>query len=41
MPPETKTISFGGVNCYLIRTASGFLMIDSGMAKNRFEIEKE
>jgi hydroxyacylglutathione hydrolase len=39
--PETKVISFGGVNCYLITTAMGFILIDTGYSKNRADIEKE
>ena len=30
MPLEIKTISFGSVNCYLIKTDSGFILIDTG-----------
>jgi hydroxyacylglutathione hydrolase len=38
---EIKTISFGGVNCYLITAAMGFVLIDTGYSKNRAEIEEE
>jgi glyoxylase-like metal-dependent hydrolase (beta-lactamase superfamily II) len=38
---EIKTISFGGVNCYLITTATGFVLIDTGYAKHRADVEKE
>jgi hydroxyacylglutathione hydrolase len=38
---EIKTISFGGVNCYLVITAIGFMLIDTGYSKHRAEIEKE
>jgi hydroxyacylglutathione hydrolase len=41
MLPEIKTITFGGVNCYLITTATGFVLIDTGYSKNRADIEKE
>jgi len=47
MTPELKTISlkiFGGlasVNCYLIKTDRGFILIDTGISKNRIEVEKE
>lgn len=46
MPSELKTITlkiFGGlatVNCYLIKTDRGFILIDTGISKNRAEIEK-
>ena len=38
---EINTISFGGVNCYLITTATGFVLIDTGYAKHRADVEKE
>jgi glyoxylase-like metal-dependent hydrolase (beta-lactamase superfamily II) len=38
---EIRSISFSGVNCYLVRVNSGFILIDTGFSKNRFEIEKE
>ena len=37
---EIKTISFGGVNCYLITTATGFVLIDTGYAKHRADVRK-
>lgn len=40
MPPEIETITFGGANCYLLKTGAGYLMIDTGFTKNRVEIEK-
>jgi hydroxyacylglutathione hydrolase len=40
MPREIKTITFGGVNCYLVKTGAGYLLIDTGFTKNRGEIEK-
>lgn len=30
MQKGIKTISFGGVNCYLVKTAKGFILIDTG-----------
>ncbi|UCH69831.1 MAG: MBL fold metallo-hydrolase [Candidatus Bathyarchaeota archaeon] len=41
MLQEIKTITFGGVNCYLITIDKGFILIDTGFSKNREEIEKE
>ena len=38
---EIKTVRFGGVNCYLIATALGFVLIDTGYSKNRADIEEE
>jgi len=29
------------VNCYLIKTDCGFILIDTGISKNRSDIEKE
>lgn len=47
MPQEIKTIRvwlplrMGQVNCYLIRTGAGYLLIDTGSPSNRLEIERE
>lgn len=41
MLQEIKTITFGGVNCYLITIDKGFILIDTGFSKNREQIEKE
>jgi hydroxyacylglutathione hydrolase len=47
MPPEIKTIKLplpnklGSVNCYLIKTRTGYILIDTGGANNRCELEKE
>lgn len=38
---KIKTIGFGGVNCYLIATDKGFILIDTGYSKNRADVEKE
>jgi hydroxyacylglutathione hydrolase len=37
---EIKTLTFGGVNCYLLSIHSGFLLIDTGFSKNRVDVEK-
>ena len=41
MIEEIKSIDLGNVNCYLIKTDSGFLLIDTGFANNRSILEKE
>ena len=41
MPQEIKIIAFGGVNCYLVKIGTEFILIDTGFSKNRSEIEKE
>jgi hydroxyacylglutathione hydrolase len=41
MAREKKTISFGGVNCYLLTTDKGFVLIDTGFSKNRVDVERE
>jgi hydroxyacylglutathione hydrolase len=47
VPPEIKTIKLtlpfrlGKVNCYLIKTASGCVLIDTGCANARAQLEKE
>ncbi len=41
MTCEIKTINLGFVNCYLVRTDSGFILIDTGMPFSRKAVEKE
>jgi glyoxylase-like metal-dependent hydrolase (beta-lactamase superfamily II) len=47
MPHEIKTINlplpygFGLVNCYLIQTGEGFLLIDTGSSHQRANLEDE
>jgi len=41
MPQEVKTITYGSVNCYLVRTNTGFVLIDTGLPNKRIAIEKE
>jgi hydroxyacylglutathione hydrolase len=45
MPQAIQTIalsfSFGGVNCYLVKTAGGYILIDTGIANKRADLEKE
>ena len=47
MPQKIKTISIllryklGSVNCYLIETNTGYVLIDSGSSNKRTDLEKE
>jgi hydroxyacylglutathione hydrolase len=41
MVQEIKTISFGGVNCYLLINDIGLVLIDTGFSKNRVDVERE
>lgn len=41
MVQNITTITFGGVNCYLVTLDKGFVLIDTGFSKNREDIEKE
>jgi hydroxyacylglutathione hydrolase len=47
MPPEVQTIRLplpfrlGSVNCYLIKTDSGGMLIDTGCANGRAKLERE
>jgi hydroxyacylglutathione hydrolase len=47
MPQEIKTINLslpfrlGSVNCYLIKTDAGFILIDTGCSNKRTYLEKE
>ena len=41
MSQEINSLTFGGVNFYLVKTNQGFILIDTGYTKNRQEIEKE
>jgi hydroxyacylglutathione hydrolase len=41
MPQETKIINFGGVNCYLIKTGLGYILIDAGFPAKHTLLEKE
>jgi hydroxyacylglutathione hydrolase len=41
-PQQIKTIRFGGVNSYLVKTNdSGYVLIDTGFSSKRTDIEKE
>jgi hydroxyacylglutathione hydrolase len=40
MPLEMIVIDLGGVNCYLVKTAAGYILIDTGFAAKRSELEK-
>jgi hydroxyacylglutathione hydrolase len=41
MTEEIKAIDLGGVNCYLVKTTAGFILIDTGFANNRAVLQKE
>lgn len=43
MTSEIKTIYFGGLisNCYLVKTDSDFILIDTGRASKRAKLEQE
>ena len=47
MPQEIKTIRsslpfiLGDVNCYLVNTGDGFVLIDTGTATHRIDLERE
>jgi len=41
MAHELRTINLLGVNCYLLKTASGFVLIDTGFKSKRAMLEKE
>lgn len=37
---EIRTITAGGVNCYLVSAGDGFLLIDTGYAKSRAAVDE-
>ena len=41
MPQEIKTITNGGVNCYLVKTGTGYILIDTGFSSGRASLENE
>ena len=41
MPKEIKTIRLRGVNCYLIQTDTGHVLIDTSWSNKRTSLEKE
>ena len=44
MPTEIKTITqkyLIAVNCYLVKTSSGYILIDTGLPKKRSDLERE
>lgn len=40
MPQEIRTINLGGVNCYLVKTGDGYILIDAGFSAKRADLEK-
>ncbi len=41
MNPGMATINLGGVNCYLVKSAAGFLLIDAGLSTQRKRLLQE
>jgi len=41
MPQEIRTIYFGWVNCYLIKSDTGYILIDTGFSTKRTDLEKK
>jgi glyoxylase-like metal-dependent hydrolase (beta-lactamase superfamily II) len=41
MPPEIKTISLSGTNCYLVKTERGYILIDTNFPFQRSKLEEE
>ncbi|MCW4005978.1 MAG: MBL fold metallo-hydrolase [Candidatus Bathyarchaeota archaeon] len=41
MTHTIKAITFGGVNCYLIKNNEDFVLIDTGFSKRRSDIEQQ
>ena len=41
MSYEVKAITLSGVNCYLVKTNSGYILIDTGWSSKRAALEKE
>ena len=41
MPQEIRTINLGSVNCYLFKIGAKFLLVDTGPANRRFELDRE
>jgi hydroxyacylglutathione hydrolase len=39
--PDMVTINLGGVNCYLVRSPAGFLLIDAGLSTQRRRLLEE
>jgi hydroxyacylglutathione hydrolase len=41
MPSGIQTIDCGGVNCYLIKTNSDFILVDTGTPNKRLDVERD
>jgi glyoxylase-like metal-dependent hydrolase (beta-lactamase superfamily II) len=40
MPSEIRTINLGFVNCHLVKTGDGFILVDTGIRSSRADLEK-
>ena len=41
MPPDVKTITLSGVNCYLVKTGSGYILIDTAWSSKQADLDKQ
>jgi len=41
MPQDVKAINLGGVNCFLLKSGDRFVLIDTGFAARRAQLERE
>lgn len=41
MSTEIKTINSGGVNCHLVKTGDGYILIDTGLQPNATTLIKD
>jgi len=41
LPPDVKTITLFGVNCYLVKIGSGYILIDTAWSSKRADLDKE
>jgi len=41
MPQQIKSIALFGVNCYLVKTGAGYILIDTAWSSKRADLDKE